>query len=131
MSARAAAVQPERICANGSVPKSFAQPARYAAQRPSAWESNSPRPGANGWTTAAPIANPSSGTTAGAAAAFAGTASTGIAWNWNQRIGAVATPQAVEMATGSRRRRGSGYPSSEAPIFGASTKIATTAENES
>jgi len=65
-------------------------------------------PGASGWTAAADIASPSSGTTAGAAAAFAGTASNGIAWNCSQRIGAVARPQAVEIAIASRSQPGRG-----------------------
>ena len=64
--------------------------------------------GARGWTATAAIARPSKGTTAGAAAAFAGTETSGIAWNWSQRIGAVAAPQAVETATASRSSRGSG-----------------------
>jgi len=64
--------------------------------------------GASGWIAAADIASPRRGTTAGAAAAFAGTARSGIAWNWSQRIGAVAKPQAVEIAIASRSMRGSG-----------------------
>ena len=48
------------------------------------------------------------GATAGAAAAFAGTVSTGIAWNWNQQTGAVPRPHAAEIATGPRSDEGSG-----------------------
>src|SRR4029453_8535384 len=43
-------------------------------------------------------ASPSSGATAGAASAFAGTVSSGTAWDCSHRIGAVAIPHAVETA---------------------------------
>jgi len=40
--------------------------------------------------------------------ALAGTVKSGIWWNWNHEIGAVASPQAAEMATPVRRADGSG-----------------------
>ena len=76
-------------------------------------------------------ASPSIGATTGAAAAFAGTVSSGIAWNWNQQTGAVPRPQAAEIATGARSREGSGYPSSTRWKRGTSRKIESTAANDS
>ena len=61
-----------------------------------------------GATSAETSASPSIGATTGAAAAFAGTVSSGIAWNWNQQTGAVPSPHAAEIATGARRNDGSG-----------------------
>jgi hypothetical protein len=61
-----------------------------------------------GATSAATSARPSIGATTAAAAAFAGTVSSGIAWNWNQQMGAVPSPHAVEMATGARSGDGNG-----------------------
>jgi hypothetical protein len=55
----------------------------------------------------------------------------GIWWNWNHEIGAVASPHAVEIATALRSQPGSGYPSSQAASRGATKKIASTAANES
>lgn len=46
--------------------------------------------------------------TTGAAAAFAGTVKSGIAWKWNHEIGAVAKPQAAEIAMHWASRRGTG-----------------------
>jgi hypothetical protein len=63
--------------------------------------------------------------------ALAGTVSNGIWWNWNQEIGAVASPQADDTATPVRRPDGSGKPSSQFLKCGASRKIAKTAANES
>src|SRR5215216_1549869 len=68
---------------------------------------------------------------AGSASAFAGMARIGSAANWNQRIGAVTIPQAVEIATTGRSARGSGYPSRRRMIGGATVKIAATAANDS
>ena len=59
-------------------------------------------------TSAVTSASPSIGATTGAAAAFAGTVSSGIAWNWNQETGAVPSPQAADTATASARSGGSG-----------------------
>ena len=66
------------------------------------------RAGATGATSAVTSASPSIGATTGAAAAFAGTVSSGIAWNWNQHTGAVPRPHAAETATGARSGSGSG-----------------------
>jgi hypothetical protein len=53
-------------------------------------------------------ASPSIGATTGAAAAFAGTVSSGIAWNWSQETGAVPSPHAAETAIASASNGGSG-----------------------
>jgi len=63
---------------------------------------------ATGATTADTSARPSIGATAGAAAAFAGTVTSGIWWNWNHETGAVASPQAADTAIAARSHSGSG-----------------------
>ena len=68
------------------------------------WESSGPA----GGRIAARSASTSIGATTGAAAAFAGTVSSGIAWKWSQEIGAVQSPHAVEIATQSAIHRGTG-----------------------
>src|SRR5207248_7752390 len=99
--ARAAAALPDWTCASGSPPKNLAQPARYAAHQPASHASAAAALDENGATAAVARGSPRSGTTATSAAALAGTVSSGIAWNWNHAIGAVATPHAVETAIAS------------------------------
>ena len=83
-------------------------------------------------TSALAKASSSSGATTGAASAFAGTVSSGSAWNWSQRIGAVASPHAVETATHRRELAGQRVALERRERAAArATKIATTAANES
>src|SRR5438093_805024 len=92
----------------GSPPKNLAQPARYAAHQPASHASAAAAPVENGATAAVASARPSNGTIAASAAAFAGTVKSGIAWNWNHAIGAVAVPQAAETAIASASLPGIG-----------------------
>src|SRR5205823_9677803 len=84
-----------------------------------------------GATTAPMSASASIGPTTGATTAFAGTASIEIAWNWIHITGAVAMPHAAETAVASASHLGNGYPSSHRRRRGTSTKIASTATNDS
>jgi hypothetical protein len=61
-----------------------------------------------GGSTAASSASARSGVTTGAAAAFAGTVMSGIAWKWSHETGAVASPHAVEIAMHCASGRGTG-----------------------
>ena len=131
ISARAAAAVGERICAPGSPPKKRAHAARYAASQPFAHARATASGAATGARTAQTRVSPSIGATASAAAAFAGTVTSGIWWNWNHEIGAVASPHTAEIATAPRSQPGSGYPSSHTVNRGARKKIASTAANES
>ena len=81
---------------------------RYAAHQPFTHASREASGAATGASSAQTSASTSSGATTGAAATFAGTVSSGIWWNWNQEIGAVARPHAAEIATVPRRRGGTG-----------------------
>lgn len=71
---------------------------------PFAWASKGPSAG----SAAARRASASIGATTGAAATFAGMATSGICRKCSHEIGAVASPHAAESATGSRVYGGSG-----------------------
>ena len=118
-------------CAYGIEATALAQSTRYAASQPSSHTSSAATSGTTGWTAAASRPSPSSGATTGAAIALAITEYAGTEPNWKRRIGAVATPQAIDTATTAAAARGSGYPSSQRIRRGTSVKIAATAENES
>src|SRR6266581_8422618 len=97
--ASTATARPDRTWANGSPPTSRAHAARYAAHQPFSHAIRVAAAGERGSIAAEASASPSSGTTAGAASAFAGTLRSGIAWNCSQRTGAVMVPHAVDTAT--------------------------------
>ena len=85
-----------------------AQSARYAASHPSTQLKSEAASGSTGWSAAALRPSPSRGATAGAASALLKTEYTGTEPNWKRRIGAVATPHAVDTATAPAATRGNG-----------------------
>ena len=84
------------ICAPGMLANARAQPATNQAPQPLSCAIAAATDGAKGATTAVNSARPSTSTTSGTAATFAGTVTSEIWWNWNHVTGAVASPHAVE-----------------------------------
>jgi hypothetical protein len=130
MPAAADAPRPDVTCAPGTVATARAQVARYAAHQPLTAAIAAAAAGASAASATVANASHSKGGTTGATSRFAGIARSGIVWNCNHTIGAVATPHAVEIAIVSATNLGTGQPSSARTIAGASV-IAATAVNDS
>ncbi len=80
----------------------------YAASQPLSQARANVADGRIGSSSVPSSAIPSSGPIASVTSAFASNAYTWMEPNWSQRIGAVATPQAIEIASASRSQRGIG-----------------------
>src|SRR4051812_26172554 len=94
--------------ARGSDPTACAQSAMYHATQPFTHATTAAADGQTASSAAVANASPSSTGIAGSASAVAGRAKIGKAENWNQTIGAVTIPHAVEIATMPRSERGTG-----------------------
>ena len=82
--------------------------ASHAPARPAIHDAATAAGGTIGASIAAASPAPRRTGIAGSAMAFAGTVHSGITPNWSQRIGAVTSPQAIEIPTTSTSARGSG-----------------------
>jgi hypothetical protein len=128
---RTAAARGDVICAPGRRANARAQAATSQAPQPLSCAIAAATDGALGATTAVRSARPSTSTTIGTAATFAGTVTSEIWWNWNHVTGAVASPQAVETPMSCASPCETGYPSSARTTRGLTTKMDATAANES